>query len=245
MAEGKKSFVLYTEIIHTVRKLSNEKAGELFKHILSYVNDEHPVTDDILIEVAFEPIKQALKKDLQKWQEYQEKQRLNGAKGGRPRKQEETQKTQPFQENPTQPKKAVNVNVNDNVNVNERENIAPSPEQQNIDHLVPIEKLEEILIDDYIWIESLARLYKFDSTAENSMQIAREWVKKWVENQRAENVKLKSKEDAFKHCKRWINIQVEKYGKTTAKDFNGNGRTGKDTGNTENLAAKRPISSAI
>ena len=111
MAEGKKSFVLYTEIIHTVRKLSNEKAGELFKHILSYVNDEHPVTDDILIEVAFEPIKQALKKDLQKWQEYQEKQRLNGAKGGRPRKQEETQKTQPFQENPTQPKKAVNVNV--------------------------------------------------------------------------------------------------------------------------------------
>ena len=35
MATNKKSFVLYTDIIETVKQLDNEKAGELFKHILS------------------------------------------------------------------------------------------------------------------------------------------------------------------------------------------------------------------
>ena len=41
MAENKKSFVLYTDLIHTVSKMPNDKAGELFKHILMYVNDEN------------------------------------------------------------------------------------------------------------------------------------------------------------------------------------------------------------
>ena len=56
MATNKKSFVLYTDIIETVKQLDNEKAGELFKHILSYVNDEDPVTDDVIINLVFTPI---------------------------------------------------------------------------------------------------------------------------------------------------------------------------------------------
>jgi len=67
MAEGKKSFVLYADLIHTVNKMPSEKAGELFKHILSYVNDEEPKTDDLIIQLTFEPIKQQLKRDLDKW----------------------------------------------------------------------------------------------------------------------------------------------------------------------------------
>lgn len=65
--ENKKSFILYTDLIHTVRKLPNDKAGELFKHILSYVNDEDPETNDLIINISFEPIKQQLKRDLDKW----------------------------------------------------------------------------------------------------------------------------------------------------------------------------------
>jgi hypothetical protein len=68
MAENKKSFVLYTDLIHTVKKLNNEQAGTLLKHLLSYVNDENPVTSDIVIEIAFEPIKQQLKRDLKHWE---------------------------------------------------------------------------------------------------------------------------------------------------------------------------------
>ena len=46
MAENKKSFLLYCDIIHTIQQLSDEQAGNLFKHILQYVNDENPSTDE-------------------------------------------------------------------------------------------------------------------------------------------------------------------------------------------------------
>lgn len=48
--------------------MPDNKAGLLFKHLLSYVNDENPTTDDLLIELTFEPIKQQLKRDLNKWE---------------------------------------------------------------------------------------------------------------------------------------------------------------------------------
>lgn len=68
MAEGKKSFLLYCDLIHTVRKMPDEKAGQLLKHILEYVNDNNPQSDDLLLQLVFEPIKQQLKRDLDKWE---------------------------------------------------------------------------------------------------------------------------------------------------------------------------------
>jgi hypothetical protein len=68
MAENKKSVLLYCDIIHTVKELSNEEAGKLFKHYLEYINDLNP-TSDRLTELLFEPIKQNLKRDLKKWED--------------------------------------------------------------------------------------------------------------------------------------------------------------------------------
>ncbi len=68
MAKDKKSFLLYTDLIHTLEKMSNEKAGELFKHIMRYVNDLDPKTDDLIIDLTFEPIKQQLKRDLKNYE---------------------------------------------------------------------------------------------------------------------------------------------------------------------------------
>jgi hypothetical protein len=68
MATDKKSFILYCDLIHTVNKIPDETAGKLLKHILAYVNDLNPETEDLLVEVAFEPIKQAMKRDLKKWE---------------------------------------------------------------------------------------------------------------------------------------------------------------------------------
>ena len=68
MAENKKSVLLYCDLIHTVEKLDDATAGELFKHYLRYINDQNPTTDNILVEVVFEPIKQSLKRDLTKWE---------------------------------------------------------------------------------------------------------------------------------------------------------------------------------
>jgi hypothetical protein len=86
MATEKKSFIIYFDLIHTVRKLPPEKAGQLFMAILKYVNDEEFELDDLLVEVVYEPIKQQLKRDLQKWEGAVERNSINGAKGGRPKK---------------------------------------------------------------------------------------------------------------------------------------------------------------
>ena len=80
MAENKKSFLLYCDIIHTIEKLTDEQAGKLLKHTLKYVNDLNPTPEDILTEVAFEPIKQSLKRDLLKYEGIRVKNKENADK---------------------------------------------------------------------------------------------------------------------------------------------------------------------
>lgn len=77
MAENKKSFLLYCDLIHTIKKMPNDKAGELLKHILSYVNDENPISDDLIINLTFEPIKQQLKRDLVKYEGIRQRNKEN------------------------------------------------------------------------------------------------------------------------------------------------------------------------
>jgi len=77
--EGKKSFILYCDQRDLFDQLSDEQAGQLIKHIYSYVNDENPISKNQIINLAFTPIKQSLKRDLKKW-EKQHKQRIEAAK---------------------------------------------------------------------------------------------------------------------------------------------------------------------
>lgn len=115
MAKDKKSFLLYCDLIHVVNKLTNEKAGELFKHLLAYVNDEDPQTDDVIIDLVFEPIKQSLKRDLKKYKEIQEKRSAAGKKSAKNRSKSTSVNTsQQVLTNST-----VNDNVNVSVNVND------------------------------------------------------------------------------------------------------------------------------
>ncbi len=68
MAKDKKGFMLYADQKEVVNELPDDIAGQLFKHIYSYVNDENPETDNLLIKVAFAPIKHQLKRDLKKYE---------------------------------------------------------------------------------------------------------------------------------------------------------------------------------
>jgi hypothetical protein len=86
--EGKKTFLLYTDMIAVFEELSDEQAGQLIKHIMKYVNDKEPVLTDQLLKVAFAPIKNVLKKDLDVWKKTCERNKENGSKGGRPPKTE-------------------------------------------------------------------------------------------------------------------------------------------------------------
>ena len=117
MATGKKSVLLYCDLIHTIEKMDDKTAGEFFKHYLRYINDLNPKTDNPLVDIVFESVKQNLKRDLKKWEGRAERSRLNGTKGGRPKKPKETQKTQQVILKPKKPDTVtVTVNVKDTVN---------------------------------------------------------------------------------------------------------------------------------
>jgi len=112
MAEDKKSFLLYCDVLHTVEKLSDQQAGKLFKHILNYVNDLNPVCEDLITEIAFEPIKQSLKRDLIKWDEKIQKRSDAGKAGANKRWQNianDSKRIKPMA------KMAVSVSVSDSV----------------------------------------------------------------------------------------------------------------------------------
>lgn len=67
MAEEKKSILVYADWEATFDQLSDEEAGKLIKHFFKYVNDKNPEIEDRILKIAFEPIKQQLKRDLKKW----------------------------------------------------------------------------------------------------------------------------------------------------------------------------------
>lgn len=82
MAAGKKSFILYADWTGIFDKLPDHKAGKLIKLIFDYVNDKNPQTEDVLLQIAFEPIKQQLKRDLQEWEAKRTKRAEAGILGG-------------------------------------------------------------------------------------------------------------------------------------------------------------------
>lgn len=121
MAENKKSVLLYCDLIHTVEKMDDATAGEFFKHYLRYINDLNPESDNPIVDITFESVKQNLKRDLVKWEERAEKSRMNGKLGGRP-------KTQITQQVNFKPKKPDTVTVTDKVTVKDTVNVIKDKE---------------------------------------------------------------------------------------------------------------------
>lgn len=124
MAENKKSFVLYADLIKSIEHLTNEEKGILFNHLLEYVNDKNPILEDRLILTAWKPIELQLKRDLIKFEEVKAKRSEAGKRSAELRalKNDESNSTNPtsvesVKQNSTNSTDNVNVNVNDNVNV--------------------------------------------------------------------------------------------------------------------------------
>lgn len=122
MATDKKSFIAYCDWKETFDSLPNEKAGELIKHIFSYVSDENPQTDDVLINAVFANIKHTLKRDLKKW----EKQHNQRVKAGQ--KSAEVRKRNATTVNERSVSSTVSVSVSGSVNEEEVDSVSAKAE---------------------------------------------------------------------------------------------------------------------
>ena len=86
MADGKKSFSLYSDLIELVNgsnihgveidPMTDEEAGQLFRWILEYVNDLHPNVPKN-IKYAVVQVKKQLDDGLERWKQICEKNRQN------------------------------------------------------------------------------------------------------------------------------------------------------------------------
>lgn len=123
MAENKKGFILYADLIYTINKIDNENVGLLFKHLLAYVNDLNPEPPNLIIEIAFEPIKQQLKRDLKHWESVRLKRVEAGLKSAEIKKQNQQMLTHVESVKHKSTKSTVIVNDNVNVNVNDKVNV--------------------------------------------------------------------------------------------------------------------------
>ena len=120
MAENKKSFVLYCDLIKTIEHLTNEEKGILFQHLLEYVNDMDPVLEDRLLITAWKPIEVQLKRDLIKFEEVREKRSEAGKRSAEVRSAKNVKDTLT---NSTSVKSVKHRSTNPTDNVNDNDNV--------------------------------------------------------------------------------------------------------------------------
>jgi len=128
MAQGKKSFVIYTGWKSFLDDLSDAQLGQWLRWVLDYTNDTNPpFPDDQAIRLACKMAMETLKRDLKKYEEKVE--RIKSARNQNPNNNKELNENSNQTEIKLKSVKtkteisSVNVNVNDNVNVNVNDNV--------------------------------------------------------------------------------------------------------------------------
>ena len=120
---GKESFIIYKSFYEPLKMLTDEQLGRLFRAIFEYqINNKEEVEDDI--KMAFEFFKNQFRIDEKKYNVIVERNKRNGAKGGRPLKNKDKNPKNPvgFQKSETNPKNPMGPKKPDNENDNENEN---------------------------------------------------------------------------------------------------------------------------
>lgn len=205
MAKDKKSFVAYTDWKQTFDALPDDKAGQLIKHIFSFVADENPETDDILINAVFANIQKTLERDLKKWKKQHSQRKKAGKRSAELRKQQKEQALKASQQESTtveQPNNEkeqtsttverplqsvqrsstvnvnVNANVNDSVNVNDNEKDSKE-DKKKIDDL-----LFKQMVDIYFnWMkETLKVTPNFNAVEGKAMKMLIKYFRQVVES---------------------------------------------------------------
>jgi len=133
MAEGKKSFIIYTSWKRWLDGLTKEQKGIWLDWMLDYTNDLNPeYPTDQAVKVACLMAQDTLKRDLQKYQEQCE--RTNRINEERKRRKEEQKQTEIDTKSQRSRNEVVcdNDNDNDNVNDNDNDNVVSKETNNNI-----------------------------------------------------------------------------------------------------------------
>ena len=106
------SFLIYKADYDSIKNLSDQNLGKLFRAIFEYHNDKELKLEPE-VQMALNFLKKQFQLDHIKWEKKVAAQRANGKKGGRPKSsdgidagEEKPNQTHGYFKNPTKPKKA-------------------------------------------------------------------------------------------------------------------------------------------
>ena len=156
----KKSFVLFNDLSVPVKALSNEDAGQLFKAIFEYQNGgiERELTPSV--EIAFIFVKQQLDRNQEKYEAICERNRINGAKGGRPKEPKEPTGLSGNPKEPKKPDTDTDIDTdNDNDNEPEKKIKEVKHKYGEYNHVLltdkEFKKLEDVVVNREYWIKQM------------------------------------------------------------------------------------------
>ena len=198
MAQGKKSFIAYSDWKEMFDNLPNEVAGELIKHIFAYVNDEKPNSDNYVINALFANIKNTLKRDLNKWDEQREQRSLAGKRSAALRATKSNDRSVSFNEKV----RNSTVSVSDSVSVSDNVNVKKEDVEDDA-----IRSIKEIVID----YKNNDRLINALLTSKEKLFLSRldinQKLDNFVESLKLQDVTTKKDLDFKSHFLNWVRIK--------------------------------------
>jgi hypothetical protein len=223
-----KSFIIHKDSLLILDELTDEQAGKLFKAIANYQNGIE-TNLDFGLRMAFAPFKNQFVRDLEKYNEKCERNKSNGNKGGRPKKDIEntetqtnpknpvgyfeTEKTQTNPKNPNEPYNKSNNNSNNNIYI-ENQNLTDTEKQ--LETFNNILNADEKLKQDF---ENLPKPLNIDTEYYNA------FLEKWNlygSKYKDRKVKLSSLQQFDKQNLKTINKSIEEISKALFILFNQN-----------------------
>lgn len=204
MAEGKKSFIAYSDWYGTFKALPDDIAGQLIKYIFSYVNDENPQPhENFVVNALFEQVKATLKRDLNKWEKQREQRSKAGKKSAELRKSTKSnERSTSFNE------KTRKATVNDNVNVNVSTNVDESKiETIFLEYREKYKIYANQLYNDSIFIESISREFLKNTKPEICKATIKKYLSLFLNNLDQTKKIHNNKKDFQNHFPNWMRKQ--------------------------------------
>jgi hypothetical protein len=155
------SFILYCDLWDTIKYLDKKALGELTTIIFEYMIEGKTITPENHLFFVFNPIKNTLDRDKEKYKSISEKRKESGKKGGLSKgKQTKAKKANAKFANQTIANEADN--DNDSVNVNENDNVNANFKKWGKDDLIKAmtpysERYPKEMLNTFFnyWIEPL------------------------------------------------------------------------------------------
>ena len=186
-------FLIYKSFYEPIKLFNNEQLGRLFRAIFEYqISQNENVDNDI--RIAFEFFKNQFRLDNLKYEKICERNKKNGLKGGRPKKNKENPK------NPMgiiKPKKADNDNDNDNDNENNNNIIIRDSFEKNESKT---QNNNEIIKEIVNYLNTCGEYEKFEKVIKFRYKYTSNYIRKIITARINEGYNIEDFKDVIFNC---------------------------------------------